>query len=154
MLGKRKMRDSVGYVSLGLFASALLEELLEAASDPSVAPKKTEMIKLGIDSLEAFEKPKPIERSRFGFLVFQNYQQASTLRKTVSLHGSGSGDIGELCGVLRKIIGNEVSASERSKSIKNAMGFFCELARASIMNAERQEERIPQGVIKLVSASA
>jgi len=32
MLGKRNMRDSIGYVTLGLFSNALLNELQEAAA--------------------------------------------------------------------------------------------------------------------------
>jgi hypothetical protein len=148
MLGKRNMRDSIGYVTLGLFSNALLNELQEAANNPSCVPKNRDMIDLAIDSLTETLSPKSISRPRFAELVFQRHQEANALRKTMKSPKTNT-NLNKMTKVLNKIVKDNVTANERSKSIKEAVDFFRELARTSITQAECPEERIPPGVAQL-----
>ncbi len=146
MLGKRNMRDSIGYVTLGLFSNALLKELQEAANNPGCVPEHREMIDLAIDSFHEIQSPKSITRPRFADLVFQKHQEANALRKTLS---SSKTNPREMNKVLDTIVKEEVTSDRRSKGIEKAVDFFRELARTAIIKAECPEERIPPGVAQL-----
>lgn len=148
MLGKRNMRDSIGYVTLGLFSNALLNELQEAANNPGCVPEHREMIDLAIDSFHEIKFPKSISRPRFADLVFQKHQEANALRKTLSSSKTKT-NLREMNKVLDTIVKDEVTADRRSKSIEKAVDFFRELARTAIIKAECPEERIPPGVAQL-----
>jgi hypothetical protein len=137
------MRDSIGYVTLGLFSNALLNELQEAANNPGCVPEHREMIDLAIDSFHEIQSPKSISRPRFADLVFQKHQEANALRKT--LHSSRTTPR-KVTDMLGTIVKDKVSVDKRSESIKKAVGFFRELARTAIIKAECPEERIPPGV--------
>jgi hypothetical protein len=140
------MRDSIGYVTLGLFSNALLNEIQEAANNPECVPEHREMIDLAIDSFHEMQSPKLISRPRFADLVFQKHQEANALRKTLR---SSNTNIYKMTKVLNTVVKDNVTANERSKSIKEAVDFFRELARTAIIKAECPEERIPPGVAQL-----
>ena len=146
MLGKRNMRDSIGYVTLGLFSNALLNELQEAANNPGCVPEDREMLDLVIDSFHEIQSPKSISHPRFADLVFQKHQEASALRKTLRSSRTTPRKVTDM---LDTIVRDEVSADKRSKSISKAIGFFSDLARTAIIKAECPEERIPPGVTQL-----
>ncbi len=149
MLGRKNIRDSIGYVTLGLFSHALLDELLEAKRKPESPPEHKEMIKLAIDSLKAIESPEDIEQSRLENLVFQNYQEVTTLRKmfpTRQIKDSKS-----LRELLNTIVEKDNNKRKRLKSIDKGITFFAELAQKAVINAEYPEERVPAGVRQLVS---
>jgi len=155
MLGRRNIRDSIGYVTLGLFTHALLNELLEAKGKPAYAPTRTEMITLAIDSLKAIESPAQFEPSRKTELVFQNYQEVTTLRKMFDTQKILEGQdtvksLRSLQGVLNKIISTDIEAIERLGYLSKAIEFFSNLARKAVINAEYPEEKVPPGVRLLV----
>ena len=62
MLGRRKIRDSIGYVTLGLFSQALLDELSEVKKRPEAPPTRRRMIDIAAESLGALSSPKTGER--------------------------------------------------------------------------------------------
>jgi len=149
MLGKHDIKDSIGYVTLGLFANALLDELLEAASNPESSPKKKSMIELAMDSIQAFQDPGSIERPRFEELVFQDYQEAKALRKTLRSPQATFNNVSNLFDSLMNIINDDVSSEKRKINIHKSITFFCKLGREAIIDAECPEEQIPAGVIRL-----
>jgi len=151
MLGRRNIRDSIGYVTLGLFAHALLDELLEAKKKPEAAPVRKKMMRLAEESLEAMESPDAVEPSRWRNLVFQNYQESETLRTVLSAHPE-VGDIGGLREILSTIVLPNATRDERLENIDKAMDFFAELARMAVINAECPEEQVPPGVRQLVAS--
>ena len=152
MLGKRNMRESIGYVTLGLFSHALLDELLEAKSNLSIAPKRKEMIELARDSLLAVDSPEKIpDRSRFADLVFQNYQEITTLRSVLNPRGIFK-DSAQVEESLNIILRDKTDRGKRGRHIEKAIGFFRELAKNAIINAETPEERIPPGVRQVASS--
>lgn len=129
MLGKRNMRDSIGYVTLGLFSNALLNELQEAANDPGCIPEHREMIDLAIDSFHEIQSPKSIGRPRFADLFFQKHQEANALRKTLSSSKTKT-NLREMTKVLDTIVKDKVAADRRAKSIEKAVEFFRELVHS------------------------
>jgi len=149
MLGRRKIRDSIGYVTLGLFTNALLVELLEARRNPQVPPTRNRMIAIASDSLQAVKSPEEVESSRWRDLVFQNYQEARTLH-TVLLKQSVD-DVDLLRETLDRIIKADTTSDTRVASADSAIEFFGELARMAVINAECPEEQVPPGVRQLVS---
>jgi hypothetical protein len=150
MLGRRNIRDSIGYVTLGLFSHALLDELLEAKRRPEAPPAKRKMITIAIESLKAVRSPKDVDPSLWRDLVFQNYQEARTLFGAIDAHrGVDSPD--ELENMLAEILRAEATEIERLHDIDRAIAFFGELARMAVINAECPEERVPPGVRQLVA---
>lgn len=147
MLGRRNIRDSMGYVTLGLFTNALLDELLEIRRHIDDAPERTKIIKLAIKSLEAVDSPQSVDPKLLPDLVFQDYQEVSTLRKILSSSSMSSSDL------VRNLIDicDTIDSNKRGKDVLAAIGFFSELSHKSIVNAERTEERIPPGV-KLIGS--
>lgn len=143
MLGTRNMRDSVGFVTLGLFSNALLNELFEAQREPGSAPKCAEMINLAIDSLESVNCGD-LPADGVSELVFQDYQEVSTLRATLSQ--AAISDVDSLSGVLKKIISPEIEEPARRENIECSIHFFIELAKSAIINAEYSVEDVPLGV--------
>jgi len=148
MLGKHDIKDSIGYVTLGLFANALIDELLEAGSHPELPPERKPMIKLAVDSVEAFEKVDPANRQGFEELVFQDYQEARALRKMLRSREATFDSASALRDSLKKIVEAEVSKEEREENIRMVITFFCKLGQEAIIDAERSEEQIPPGVIR------
>ena len=148
MLGKHDIKESIGYVTLGLFANALIDELLEAGSHPESPPKEKPMIKLAVDSIEAFEKADVGNRQGFEELVFQDYQEARALRKTLRSREATFDSASSLRDSLKKIVEAEISKEERKENIRMAITFFCKLGREAIIDAECSEEQIPPGVIR------
>ena len=149
MLGKHDIKDSIGYVTLGLFANALIDELLQAASDPESPLTQKPMITLAMDSIQAFEKPGSIKAPRFEELVFQDYQEATALRKTLRSSEATFNDVSTLRDSLDKIVDADVNKETRKENIHKAITFFCKLGREAIVDAECPEEQIPPGVIRL-----
>lgn len=149
MLGKRNIRDSIGYVTLGLFTHALLDELLEAKSRPENPPHRCDMINLAIESITSIEKPEESISSNTADLVFQNYQEITTLNEALSVHREPS-DLRELQEVLNNIVESHVDSQKRGENIKKGIDFFAEVARRAIINAECPEEQVPPGVRQLV----
>ena len=143
MLGTRNMRDSVGFVTLGLFSNALLNELLDAQQKLSIPPERSEMIDLAIESLESVGCAQ-IPVKVVSTLVFQDYQEISTLRKTFSQ--TEINDVSGLSEVLKKIIDPEIDEKTRRINIDSSIHFFSTLARSAIMNAEYSVEDVPLGV--------
>jgi len=149
MLGRRNVRDSIGYVTLGLFTNALLDELFEAKRKPETPPARKRMIAIAADSLQAIKSPEKVEPSRWRDLVFQNYQEARTLhRALVVLKGN---DVDQLRNTLENIVGTDTTKESRVESADRAIEFFGELARMAVINAESPEEQVPPGVRQLVS---
>jgi hypothetical protein len=105
---------------------------------------------LAIDSLGAIEKPEEYEPSRRKNLVFQNYQEVMTLRKMLSPERRVE-TLGELRGILSIIVQPDTERSERVAGIDKATGFFSDLARKAVINAEYSEERVPASVRQLIS---
>jgi len=148
MLGKRDIRDSIGYVTLGLFSNALIDELLESEQTPDTPLQHRPMLELAIDSIKEVECPGTIKRPRLEELVFQDYQEASTLRKTLGLPSTPQRDISDLLESLESLI-NVKETKNRKKNILKVIDFFCQLGRAAIVNSERPEEQVPPGVAQL-----
>ncbi len=150
MLGRRNIRDSIGYVTLGLFSHALLEELSEAKSTPDASPRRKKAMTLAIDSLGAIEKPDDYAPAQRKKLVFQNYQEVMTLRKMLSRERRVE-TLNELRSILSIIVRPDTKKSERVAGIDKATGFFSDLARKAVISAEYSEERVPASVRQLVS---
>jgi hypothetical protein len=150
MLGRRSIRDSVGYVSLGLFAHAVLDELSEVRSKPETPPTRKKAIELAIRSLGAMQSATSLKPFESKNLVFRSYQEVTTLRRMFSA-GQRIKSPDELQSILSAIIGDDTKKSDRLASIEAAMLFFSELARKAVLNAEYSEERVPPGVRQLVS---
>jgi len=150
MLGRRNIRDSIGYVTLGLFSHALLAELSEARSTPDTSPRRKRAMTLAIESLGAIEKPDDYEPAQRKKLVFQNYQEVTTLRKMLSRERRVE-TLNELRSILDAVVQAHTEKSERVASIDRAISFFSELARKAVINAEYSEERVPPSVRQLVS---
>ena len=150
MLGRRSIRDSVGYVSLGLFAHAVLDELSEAKGNPEKPPTRNKAILLAIRSLGEMESVASLKSPGSKSLVFRSYQEVTTLRGMFSTQ-SRVKDRVDLQKTLSAIVGDDTKKSTRSVSINTAMLFFSELARKAVLNAEYSEERVPPGVKQLVS---
>jgi hypothetical protein len=149
MLGRRNVRDSVGYVTLGLFSHALLDELLEAKRKPETPPARKQMVIIAIESLKAIESPGAVEPSRWKDLVFQDYQEARTLRKALNVQ-TGMENVDQIRETLDEIIGPNTPKKKRMQNTDKAIKFFGELARIAIINAECPEESVPRGVRELV----
>jgi len=152
MLGKHDIKDSIGYVTLGLFSNALIDELLESAIHPESPPSKKDMIGLAIDSIDKFENPDSETESLFEDLVFQDYQEATALRKTLESEDTIFDNIAALRDSLGKIVKNNSNEQARKDNIHKAITFFCKLGRKAIVDAESPEEQIPPGVIRLAVA--
>ena len=150
MLGRRNIRDSIGYVTLGLFTHALLDELLEAKKKPEIPPDKQKMITIATQSLKAIKSPAEVDPSHWRNLVFQNYQEAKTLQETF-VANAGIENPDELEEILDIITQTNTNQSNRLLNIEKAMSFFEKLAQMAIINAECPEERVPPGVRQLVS---
>ncbi|MBN2594343.1 MAG: hypothetical protein JXA81_12615 [Sedimentisphaerales bacterium] len=148
MLGKHDIKDSIGYVTLGLFANALIDELLEAGSHPESPPENKPMIELAVDSIDAFENADSVSRPGFEELVFQDYQEARALRKMFRSRGATFDSASSLRDSLKKIVEANVSKETRKDNIHMAIIFFCKLGREAIIDAECSEEQIPPGVIR------
>ena len=150
MLGRRNIRDSIGYVTLGLFTHALLDELLEVKKRPESPPDRHKMITIATQSLKAIRSPAEVDPSHWRDLVFQNYQEARTLQ------GAFAANVGitnpeQLEKILDDIIKTDTNTSKRLSDIEKSTKFFETLAQMAIINAECTEERIPPGVRQLVS---
>ncbi|HUX02695.1 MAG: hypothetical protein WBD63_10865 [Phycisphaerae bacterium] len=157
MLGKRDIRDSMGYVTLGLFAHALLDELLDARTARKSRPAHSDMIELAIESLSALENPRRTSPSRVPDLVFQTYQEVSTLRRLLQAKKVPSvSDPGSLKALLCTVVdkGKGIPKPRRAKAIDQSMTFFAELAKQAIINAESPEEKIPSGVRQIATKLA
>jgi hypothetical protein len=150
MLGRRNIRDSIGYVTLGLFTHALLDELLEAKKKPEIPPDKQKMITIATQSLKAIKSPAEVDPSHWRNLVFQNYQEAKTLQETF-VANAGIENPDELEEILDIITQTNTNQNNRLLNIEKAMSFFEKLAQMAIINAECPEERVPPGVRQLVS---
>jgi len=150
MLGKRNIRDSIGYVTLGLFTHALLDELLEAKSKPESAPIRKKMITLAVESLSEIESTEESKSLPTSDLVFQNYQEVTTLREVLSKQQELKTS-SQLRKLLNAVIQSDIDKEERAENIDKGIGFFAELARRAIIKAECPEERVPPGVRQLVS---
>lgn len=150
MLGKRNIRDSIGYVTLGLFTHALLDELLEAKKRPENPPDRHEMITIATQSLKAIRSPAEVDRSHWRDLVFQNYQEARTLQGAFAAN-RGIENPDQLEEILDGITQTDTKQSKRVRDIEKATRFFEKLAQMAIINAECPEERVPPGVRQLVS---
>jgi len=148
MLGRRNIRDSIGYVTLGLFTSALLDELFEAKKQPETPPARKRMIAIAADSLEAVKSPEKVEASRWRDLVFQDYQEARTLYTALK---EQSVDVDDLRNALQAIVNHETPRDSRARSADEAIAFFSRLAGMAVINAESPEEQVPPGVRQLVS---
>jgi hypothetical protein len=151
MLGKRNIRDSIGYVTLGLFTHTLLDELLEVKKKPAAPPERRKMIDLASDSLKAIEAPHKIDSLRWKNLLFQNYQEMRTLRSVLSCQQEVVGSISDLREILSAIVKPDSTEDERIKETDKALRFFAELANMAVINTECPEERVPPGVRQLVS---
>ena len=150
MLGKRNIRDSIGYVTLGLFTHALLDELLEAKSKPDSVPRRQKMITLAIESLSEIESTDESSALPTADLVFQNYQEVTTLREVLSKQQELNTS-SKLRSVLNAVIQSDIEKEKRAENIDKGIVFFAELARRAIIKAECPEERVPPGVRQLVS---
>ena len=150
MLGRRSIRDSVGYVSLGLFAHAVLSELSQARSKPGTAPTRKKAIELAIRSLEAMQSATTLKPSESKNLVFRSYQEVTTLRRMFSADQRVKSP-DDLQNTLKVIVADDTKENDRLASIKVTMHFFSEVARKAVLNAEYSEERVPPGVRLLVS---
>lgn len=151
MLGRRNIRDSIGYVTLGLFSHALLDELLEARREPEAPPVRKEMVNRAIDSLRAISSPERVEPSRWRNLAFQNYQEIRTLFATLE-EQEGKTNIEELAAMLEGIVSEATEKDNRLEDIQKTMDFFRSLARTAVMNAESPEEQVPPSIRKLVAS--
>jgi len=148
MLGRRNIRDSIGYVTLGLFSNALLDELSEARRRPDAPPVRREMIDLAIRSLDEYQSsttPSGVDTSD---LVFQDLQEVATLRKTLEDQANVA-TVERLIEVLDGVIKSGVSKRQRIRHLDSTIAFFKSLARTAVMDAESSEERVPPGVRQL-----
>lgn len=150
MLGRRNIRDSVGYVSLGLFAHAVLDELSEAKSKPDRPPTRKKALELATRSLGAMESAASLKSPESKSLVFRSYQEVTTLRGMFSTGQRVKSRV-DLQDTLSTIVKDDTKRSDRLASIETTMLFFSELARKAVLNAEYSEERVPAGVKQLVS---
>jgi hypothetical protein len=112
MLGRRNIRDSIGYVTLGLFSYALLNELSEAKSKPDTPPQKRKVITIAIESLQAITSPEEVQPSSWRNLVFQNYQEVRTLYGVFTTQ-QGINEPGELKCILDEIVQDGTTKSKR-----------------------------------------
>jgi hypothetical protein len=149
MLGRRNIRDSIGYVTLGLFSQALLDELLEAKRKPGDPPARRAMITIARESLKAIRSPQDVASELWRDLVFQNYQEARTLLDVFDAY-TGISSRDELENILDEIVRSDTAQSKRLSDIKRAIGFFGELGRRAVVNTECPEERVPPRVRDLV----
>lgn len=150
MLGRRNIRDSIGYVTLGLFTHGLLDELLEAKKKPEIPPDRQKMITIATQSLKAIRSPAEVHHSHWRDLVFQNYQEAKTLQEAFAAK-AGIENPDKLEEILNGIIQTNTKRSNRLHNIEKATRFFELLAQMAILNAECPEERVPPGIRQLVS---
>lgn len=89
MLGKRNIRDSVGYVTLGLFSHGVLDELFDAEPNLSKPPESREKIELAIDSLSALNPSVKPGSPRHSDLIFQTHQERNALYRLLKKHPGG-----------------------------------------------------------------
>jgi hypothetical protein len=148
MLGRRNIRDSIGYVTLGLFSHALLDELSEARRRPDARPVRREMIDLAIRSLAEYRLSATSSGVDTSDLVFQDLQEVATLRKTLEEQANVA-TVERLIEVLDGVIRSGVSKKQRVRYLDNTITFFKSLARTAVMDAESSEERVPPGVRQL-----
>lgn len=152
MLGRKSIRESVGYVAIGLFSQRVLDELFTAEATPKAPPEKNTRLKLALRSLDAIEDPTAIEASSYSDLAFQSYQEFNALQRLLRTNKSaGLRTVTELKGTLKTILEEEGKPSRRAKCIKQAIVFFCDLAKIAAVSAEFPEEKIPPGIRKLAS---
>jgi hypothetical protein len=150
MLGRRSIRDSVGYVSLGLFAHAVLSELSQARRKPGTAPTRKKAVELAIRSLEAMQSATSLGPAESKNRVFRSYQEVTTLRRMFSADQRIKNSE-DLQNTLKVIVADNTKKKDRLASIGVGMLFFSKLARKAVLNAEYSEERVPPGVRQLVS---
>jgi hypothetical protein len=148
MLGRRNIRDSIGYVTLGLFSNALLDELSEARRRPDARPVRREMIDLAIRSLDEYESSKTSPDVDTSDLVFQDLQEVATLHKTLEEQGDVT-SVARLIEVLGGVIRSNVSKKQRVRYLDSTIAFFKNLAHTAVMDAESSEEPVPPGVRQL-----
>lgn len=151
MLGRRNIRDSVGYVTLGLFSHGVLDELFDAERNFSKPPKCNEKITLAVKSLSALSPPTQRSSSRHSELIFQTHQERNALYRLLKKHPAGIVEVEELHRLLSSIIAKGTKSRDRHQSVDKAISFFTELARDAAFSAEFPEDRIPSGVRRLAS---
>lgn len=120
-------------------------------------PAHSDMIELAIESLSALENPRRTSPSRVPDLVFQTYQEVSTLRRLLQAKKVPSvSDPGSLKALLCTVVdkGKGIPKPRRAKAIDQSMTFFAELAKQAIINAESPEEKIPSGVRQIATKLA
>lgn len=160
MLGHRHIRDSIGYVTIGLFSSALLSELSEAKKNPDGVPKESELVQTLINSLEEYKNHGSISRERYPHLMFHRHQEFETLKDVLGLpaYCSCLDDVclkkmNKVSDIFKKIINPQTAPKERYKSIEKAIKFSFKLGKRAIYNAEfaLPDNYVPLGVVDLLS---
>lgn len=158
MLGHRHIRESIGYVTTGLFGCALSNELLEAKKNPGTVPKESKMIQILIDSFEGYKNPGSIPQERYRDLVFHKYQEFKTLYEALGLPGYPSwGDVflnklNKIYNVFEKIINPWTTPQKRYENIEKAIEFSSRLCKTALHNTEfaLPDNYVPPGLAALV----
>jgi hypothetical protein len=145
----RNIRDSVGFITLGLFSHTLLDELREIERNPSSGSKKN--LQLAIESIKALRGEIPLDRTtNRRDLLFQDYQEASTLQEILNTTPLPIEDLESL---LQKInTGTELETLKAN--VEQAVAFFKKLAQRAILNIEFEDEQVPLGVYQLGVSTA
>lgn len=151
MLGKRNIRDSVGYVTLGLFSHGVLDELFDAEPNLSKPPESKEKIELAIKSLSALNPSVQRRSPLHSDLIFHTHQERNALYRLLKKHPAGINRVEDLYQLLSSIVAEDAKSRERRQSVDKAIRFFTELARDAAISVEFPEDRIPSGVRRLAA---
>ena len=154
MLGKRNIRDSVGYVTLGLFSHNILDELFNAEPHLSKPPEHKEKIELALESLSALNPSAKRRSPQHSDLIFQTHQERNALYRLLKKQPAGINGVEKLQRLLSSIVAEDTKSRDRRQSVNKAIQFFTELARDAAISVEFPEDRIPSGVRRLAAQLA
>lgn len=135
--------SSVGFVNVGLFCQAVVNELFAIEDSKGRLPPHPASLKVAVESLKFIEGEQVADPSS---VAFKSYEAL------VILSGTGStqsvGDVKEL---LACIVDDTTPAPTRLTKTEQAIDIFTKFSSRALMNVRSPEDRMPEGVSKLVA---
>jgi len=130
MLGRTYIRDQIGYITIGLFVHALIDEI--------ISENLGAVWKIAIKSVKALLSPSAICKEDWKHLVFQSYQQGELLNRML---GKFQLSLVDLLDMLQDVKNTDERMAAHNKD--ELIQFLSETGRQAVMDVEY---RVPAGV--------
>jgi len=140
----------IGYVNLGLFAQAVLKELHEIEDNEGNLPPNVESLGVAMRSLAFLDTGRTVDPGGLSNLVFNSYEEISTLFQALEKSSLGVSDLESLVGLLRKVSAPETPPRQRLSNAQDAARFFSGLSERAVADSRFPEEWMPTGVKEFV----